>query len=473
MGTSRGRYLVKNTAIFTLGNFGTKLINFFMVPLYTHVLTTNQYGTIDLVTTLGMVLAPVLLFNINEGVMRFSLDKNADHNKIASIGLCAFVFAVLVGLLIIPVSHNFDGMRNYGMYIYVYTISYAANLLFFGYLRGKEKLLQYSLGNILNTFLIALLNIVFLVFLKFGLTGYYLAYSLANIISCIYAIIVGNVVDVIRNFTFDKKLAQAMGKYSLVLVPNSFMWWILNSSDRVMITSMIGSAANGVYAVSYKLPSLLSTIVSIFNQAWSYSAIRENNSEDREKYINEIYNGLVMITVIAAVGMMFVIKPFLSIYVEQSYYEAWKYTPFLIIGFVFTSIGAFLASYYTVYKDSKGFLFSASSGALINIVLNFLLIPIIGVYGAALATCVSYIVTFLYRVYDTRKYIKINFFKNTHIIGFLILPLAGATMFIDNAYICEILLFAELLIVVILFSRTWMPMLKMIFNKAVVSKIKK
>lgn len=89
----RGKYLAKNTIIFTLGNLGTKLIQFFLVPLYTNVLSTADYGVVDLVTTIGMVLAPILLLNINDGVMRFALDKGADFNKIMSIGLAAFIFA--------------------------------------------------------------------------------------------------------------------------------------------------------------------------------------------------------------------------------------------------------------------------------------------------------------------------------------------------------------------------------------------
>ena len=109
----RGKYLAKNTIIFTLGNLGTKLIQFFLVPLYTNVLSTADYGVVDLVTTIGMVLAPILLLNINDGVMRFALDKGADFNKIMSIGLAAFIFCLITGLVIFPIGNISNQLGNY------------------------------------------------------------------------------------------------------------------------------------------------------------------------------------------------------------------------------------------------------------------------------------------------------------------------------------------------------------------------
>ena len=184
---SRGKYLFKNTFIFTIGSLATKLITFILVPLYTHMMTTQEYGSVDLITTIGMIMAPVLILNIGESVMRFSLDKNADHNQIMSTGLLALIFALLVGCLIIPVTRFFSSISEFSSYIYLYTISSAASQLFLCYLRGKEKLLLYTYGNIINTLSVALLNILFLVVLKSGIAGYLKAYILANFITAAYS----------------------------------------------------------------------------------------------------------------------------------------------------------------------------------------------------------------------------------------------------------------------------------------------
>lgn len=450
----RGKYLAKNTIIFTLGNLGTKLIQFFLVPLYTNVLSTADYGVVDLVTTIGMVLAPILLLNINDGVMRFALDKGADFNKIMSIGLAAFIFCLITGLVIFPIGNISNQLGNYSSYIYFYTISYAGNLLFFGYLRGTEKLLQFSIGNIINAMLIASFNIFFLVIIKTGIAGYFLSYTLANFICCIYAFIVGNVKEVILNFKLDKELMIKMLKYSVVLIPNTFMWWIINSSDRVMITSFIGNSANGIYAISCKIPTLLSTIVTIFNTAWSYSAIKENDSYDRDEYNNSVYNGLVMLSVVIGAAMMLVMKPFLAVYVSKMYYKAWMFTPYLVVGCVFLSIASFLGAYYTVNKDSKGFLYSSSVAAAINLALNYLLIPKIGIAGAALATAISYIAVFLYRAVDTKKYIFINVFSKKHLVSYILLMLMGCSMFIEGlmSYLLMIIIY---IVILIIYKETW------------------
>lgn len=100
MANNRNRYLMKNTIIFTLGNFGSKLISFFLIPLYTNVLTTTEYGVVDLVVTVVTVAVPVLTLNISESVMRFALDKDADKQKITQIGTGVLLIGMLVGLLV-------------------------------------------------------------------------------------------------------------------------------------------------------------------------------------------------------------------------------------------------------------------------------------------------------------------------------------------------------------------------------------
>lgn len=331
--------------------------------------------------------------------------------------------------------------------------------IFLSYLRGEEKLLQLSIGNIIQTFSIACFSILFLCHFQLRTRGYLLAYIIANIITCIYAFIVGDVKKVVSNFEIDKRLTSEMIKYSIVLVPNTFMWWIINSSDRVMVATMIGTVENGIYAISYKIPSMIQIFSNIFNQAWTYSAIREDESKDREVYSNRVYNGVTAVAMISGVGVLAIIKPFLKYYVGNDYYIAWKYTPFLVVGYVFVTMGAFLATTYTVNKDSKGFLFSGCSGAITNIILNFLLIPCMGIAGAAVATGLSYIVVFFYRVIDTKKYMRINAFGRIQILGTAVLCIAVGTLFIDS-FIGQIFLLIETAVELLIFYDVWILLVK-------------
>ena len=166
-----------------------------------------------------------------------------------------------------------------------------------------------------------------------------------------------------------------------------------------------------------------------------------------------LFVALILAMVAFGIGLLLLAKPFLKIYVSDSYYDAWRYTPFLIIGCVYLTLGTFMATSYTVHKDSFGYLFSGSFGAVFNILLNFILVPVIGVYGAALATCISYIAVFMFRVFHTRKYIKYDIWYKEFIL-----------MFVDDI---KGFLF-QLLILVLgfaVFSKTWIPMLQFFLNK--------
>lgn len=461
---SRNRFLLKNTLIFTLGNIGSRMISFFLIPLYTNILTTSQYGIVDLITTISTVAGPMITLNIAESVMRFGLDKNVDKEKNTQCGSVVLFVASLGGLLLIPVCKGVTGVSNYAFYVYFYVISLSASQLYLCDLRGKELLLQYSIGNILQTFMITVLNITFLLVFKMETIGYLLAYIIANFIVAFYALVIGKGYRSLKISGLDTEMLKEMVRYSIVLIPNTFMWWIMNSSDRVMVTYMIGAAANGIYAVSYKLPTLVSTLTGIFNQAWSYSAIREEGTRDEVEYNNRMFKTLTAIAIMMGLALLLFAKPFLKIYVSNDYYEAWKYTPFLIVGCVYLTLGTFMATSYTVHKDSFGYLFSGLFGAFFNIILNFLWIPLIGVYGAALATCISYIAVFTFRVFHTRKYIKYNVLYKEFMFGTVFLILSAILMFIDNI-VGLILQTILVLLGLVLFSKTWIPILELIMNK--------
>ena len=432
MENSRSRYLIKNTLIFTVGNIGSKIISFFLIPLYTNVLTTAQYGVTDLVTTIVTVAVPILTLNICESVMRFGLDKNSNRERNIQIGTLVFVIGMTVGLSIIPFCNSFDQISEYSVYIYFYVFTFAASQLYLCDLRGKELLLAYSVGSILQTFCIAAFNIIFLVVLNLGIKGYLLAYIFANGLVSLYAILAGNSYRSLSFNKLDIAAIKSMVKYSVVLIPNSFMWWIINSSDRIMVTAMIGASANGIYAVSYKIPTLMSVFTSIFNQAWGYSAIKENGAKDEQEYNNKVLRMLISFTMLTAIGLLTITKPFLSVYVSKDYYVAWKYVPFLLIGSVYMTFGTFFASSYTVHKDSFGYLFSGSFGAIFNASLNCILIPLVGVSGAAIATCISYIMVFVFRLVHTRKYLKYDICNKEFVLGSILLLVDATGLYFET-----------------------------------------
>lgn len=470
----KNKYLIKNTIIFAIGNFATKIISFLLVPLYTNVMTTSEYGVVDLLYTVATFLVPLFTFNIIESVLRFSLDKDKNQNKIISIATVICLFTIIVSIITIPILSLFKDYKNYSILFYIYLVTFSISQILLVNFKGKEQLKLYSLGNFLYTLFVAIFNIIFLLGFDMGVGGYFIAYIISNILVSIYGIVFGKVIPDLRKFDFDKKLFKEMIKYSVVLIPTSFMWWIMNFIDRIMITKYLGSAENGIYAVSYKIPTILSVLASIFTQAWLFSAIKEKDSDDNESYTNNVFRFLSFGIIVSADFLLLIIKPFFKIYVANDYYVAWKYVPFLMMGYIFLTLSTFISTSYNVNKDSKGLLYSALVGAICNLVLNIILIPIIGVYGAALATTISYITVFVFRVFNTRKYVKIKVdFKYIYSIAASLL-MCVLLYIIKNTFLLITLGIIIISTIMLAYKDTWLPMLyaimKLINKKKGVAK---
>ena len=434
MANARNKYLAKNVVILALGNFGTKFISFFLVPLYTNILSTAEYGTVDLISTLRAILVPLLTFNVVESVVRFSMDKDADHQSIFSFGIAILGMSFILTALIMPIMTMIPTVSEFAGYLYAYTVTLAGSQMMLLCLRGQEKLKLYSLGNVIFSLSVALLNIVFLLGFKWGIQGYFCAYIISNVIAGAFAFFSGKLYRSISFSHFDWELGKRMLNFSVYLIPNSLMWWIMNSSDRMMLTMMCGAEANGIFAISYKIPTLLSSVTMVFTQAWSYSALRAENDADRIAYNNQVFSKVVAFVIMAASFLLLIIRPFLRIYVQNAYYDAWKYVPCLTIGFVFNTVSTFIGTSYHVNKDSKGVFRSAICGAVVNVILNIVLIHSIGIMGAAVATAISYIVVFAYRAIDTQKYLPLRITQKKNIIGLLLVLLMSVSNFANQPW---------------------------------------
>ena len=408
---NKNKYLLKNSAIFAIGNIGTKLINFFLVPYYTYVLSSEEYGTVDLLFTVCSLVIPIIMCNINEAVMRFLMEKDEQDHKIGSVAVGFILLGAVGGLILIPIFAAIPLTKPYIFEMYLYIVLKAAHSVGLYYLRGKEELLKYAVCSILTTVFIAGFNIAFLSFFNAGIRGYFRAYNISYLLAMVVAVIWGKEYKIFYNFKIEKKMVKSMLCFSIALVPNALLWWMINSSDRIMVSTMVGLSANGLYGVAYKIPSMLTTLSNIFMQAWTYSAINEKNENAGETYTNFIFDKLFGMMALVSGGILLTNKLLFKLLFSDEYAEAWRYSPALIVGFFFLTMATFIGTSYYVEKNTVGTMLSALVGAITNILLNFILIPRLGANGAAIATGISYLIIFLYRYYDTQKYIRINIFK--------------------------------------------------------------
>ncbi|MED9887118.1 MAG: polysaccharide biosynthesis C-terminal domain-containing protein, partial [Oscillospiraceae bacterium] len=201
--------------------------------------------------------------------------------------------------------------------------------------------------------------------------------------------------------------------YSIPMIPTTVFWWITSVSDRYMVTAYLGVDANGIYAVSYKMPTILSLVSSIFMEAWQFSAVSEAQGSRREhiRFFSKVWCSFQSVMFLAGACIIAFAVPEIHVLTTEQYYGAWLYVPVLGMAMVFSAFVSYLGSVYMVEKRSKRTFFTSMIGAVLNIALNFLLIPSkLGVQGAAIATCASYFVVFVIRAVDARKFIPFRFY---------------------------------------------------------------
>ena len=196
--------------------------------------------------------------------------------------------------------------------------------------------------------------------------------------------------------------------FSSPLILNNVSWWVIQSSDKIMIEAMVGVAALGLYTAATKIPSLINVIISIFSQAWGISSVREFESSNDNVFYSDVFVSYSVIGFGAAVCINAIVKPFMSIYVSKAFSESWRFVPLLLVSASFSAVASYFGSLYGALKKSKNNMLSTLSAAIVNIIVNYLCILWLGAWGAIIGTVTAYCVLALYRMIDVLRYIKFN-----------------------------------------------------------------
>ncbi len=403
--------LFSNSALISFGSLGSKLLVFLMVRFYTGYLTTSQYGTSDLITQTANLLLPIISLGITNGVFRFAIDSAVDKRSVFSTGLYCITFGGLLFLGIAPLLtlvHQFEG---YIWLIVVYTMASCYHSLCAQYLRAIGKTAFFAIQGIVNTSLVIVLNILFLAVFDMGITGYVLSVVLADGLS---ALLIFFKEKLWRQITtkIDKGTFKNMLTYSIPMIPTTIFWWVTSVSDRYMVSGFIGTDANGIYAVAYKVPTFLTLLSTVFMQAWQFSAISESENGKKEHidFFSKVWGSLQSVMFLASAGIIALSIPVIKLLTTKPFYSAWEYIPLLAVSMIFNSFANFMGSVYVVEKKSKNAFLTAMLGAVLNIILNFILIPTIGIQGASIATFISYFAIFVIRALNARKYIPFKLY---------------------------------------------------------------
>lgn len=429
----REEKLIKNTAILSLGTLLPKLAVFITLPIYTKYLTQAEYGMYDLIINTFALLIPLVTLQIQEGAFRYLIGEK-NENKITQIISTSIVFNLICITLVSVIIWNIYNAIDITLkiVILVYFILDAILQLVLQIIRGLGKTRQYAIGSLINASVGIIFVVPILVNLQGGLTGLIFSLSIAMLIALIYFIKTTGLTKFISIKKLNKNYLKILLKYSMPIIPNSIAWWILNVSDRLIITNTIGLEANAIYAAANKIPTIYNLAYTTFNMAWQESATIEKKSEDVEQYYSNMFNQLFKFLL----GMLLVIiavSPFLfKLLLSSSYNEAFYQMPILFLGLFFYSFSNFYGGIFVALKDTKKIATTSVIAAIINIIINIMLIQKIGIYAASISTLIAYIIVTILRAKGVQKHYKIKYKYKQIIMGIILLVLEGILIYIQN-----------------------------------------
>lgn len=409
---SKYRYLAKNTLLFAINSFGSKILVFLLVPLYTNVLSTAEYGIADIISTSATLLTYILTINISDAVLRFAIEEGSDHNRILAYGIRVHIIGSCFLGAVLLLTWIF-GLVKWPGYCYVFLFliyfSYSIHLILNNYLRAIDKVKEVAISGLITTLVTAVFNILLLLVCDLRLVGYLISIFAGLTLSSVYCLIVFK--PPFKTWGLDccdPATRREMRHYSIPLIFNSVAWWMNNSIDKYFVVFMCGASVNGLVSVAYKIPTILSVFHRIFSQAWNLSAIKEYDRNDSDGFFTKIYSAYNAGLVILCSALILVNIPIARLLFAKDFFVAWQYSSILLLSTLFSCLSGIIGSVFTAVKNSKIFAYSTVTSAVVNCVLNVTLIHFFGAIGAVVATAFSFVCVWVIRLICVRKYMKLR-----------------------------------------------------------------
>lgn len=400
--------LIKDTFIFAIGGIGSKVILFLLVPLYTNYLTTEEYGTADLIFTLSQLIIPFVSLVIFDAVLRFALSESEKKEDVLLCSLAVFSVGSIVTVLITPFIGLYETVSPWKWHLCIYIIINIFMSIELSYIKAKGYNKLYSFVSILQTLSMALTNILFIVIIPLGVDGYVLANIIGNSIAAILIFFLAKIYSDIFKAKFSLSLLKKMLIYSTPLILNNLSWWIIFSANKIMVELILGASVLGIYTVATKIPSLINVFISIFQQSWGISTVRELESSNDSKFYSSVFDIYSFFAFGLSIFLILIIKPLMTVYVGESFIESWIYIPILLASATFSALASYFGALHSALKKSFNGMVTTLIAALCNILVSIILLNYIGLWGAIIGTFSAYVILAITRIFDVLRYIKID-----------------------------------------------------------------
>lgn len=417
--------LGKNAILIFVGNAGSKLIGLLMLPFYTRWLSVSDYGTADIITVYASLILGVVSCSIFDSIFIFPKDQSFERKKgYFSSGLAFCFFSILViGLLLTLFGNQLEHwsigvFSRFRWLIFGILVTSYCQQLVQQFVRSIDKMLVYSLSGVVLTLSQVCFSFIWIP--RWGVEGFVAATIVSNVVACVYSLVHSGAYRYVSLNSICPSCLKEMLKYSVPLIPNGIMWFLISSLNRPIMEAYDGLFIIGLFAVANKFPSLLNMLYLLFQQAWMISVLEEAKTAQYAQFYNRMLKLVFVIQVLGAVILTIFGKFIIRQFTTPDYYEAWIYIPILLVGVLFSNVATFVGTNFAVTRESKYYFYSTVWAGAASVMLNFLLIPHYSISGACWAIVLSQVINMLARIKYSWKYVSITDF-NFYVFNLLFL----------------------------------------------------
>jgi len=362
------------------------------------------------------------------GLFRFLIDIRGDKQKQGTTIASAFGYIVvqsLCCLAILTVVRCFTENTNL-IYLLLNVVIASVTAMMQQTSRGVGDNTSYAISSFIAAAVQICSNILLICGLGMRTEALYISFFVGNLACSAYLAIKLRLLRLIRDAKFSMALLREMLSYSVPLVPNTMSWWLVNTVDRTVVAAVLGTAANGLLAISHKFSSLYATGISIFIFPWTESAVLHFHDADRDEFFCSVIHSMIRLFYAACIGLIACMPFLFPILIDIQFVAAYKQIPlYVMAAFLNTIVGLYSVVFQAV-KKTKYIAVTSGLAAIISLLVNIILIRSMDLYAPAVASVCAYGVFATVRYRDARKYINV--------------PLERRVLFLGGVVLCIVLI---------------------------------
>jgi len=405
------RQLIKDSLIYGIAGIISRGLPVIMVPFYTRVLSPEDYGVIDIIAIITALVNLTVALEISQGVARYYADEKAESEKTAFASSALWFASGAYGLFIFVCLFNSNalttlllGSQKWQAVLQMALVAMGTNGIFYflqDLLRWQLKPKKYAIASLIYSSIATGTAAILIMVIQTGVIGIFYGQIVGAVIGSLFSLIFSRG---IYSFLFDWNKCRKMLKFSVPLVPSSIAVFLSLYIDRISIKYFMTLSDVGLYGIGFRFASMISLLIIGIQGSLTPLIYKNHSKPSTPIELAKIFRYFIIAAISLYVILAVYSKELLWILTTPLYYNAWTVIPILGLSILLNNVYIF-APGLAIAKKTKVIAGINIAAALLNAILNILLIPLLGIIGAAIATCLSALFAFsIYMRFSQKLY---------------------------------------------------------------------